>query len=83
MCVGDGANDIPMLKQAALGVAFNAKPKVQAQVQFGSPLFLAHVLNEGTSGLCTRQSPFFTNDHLSIGNRWIIKASSWGLPSIA
>ncbi|MDY7025011.1 MAG: phosphoserine phosphatase SerB [Pseudomonadota bacterium] len=28
--VGDGANDIPMLEKAGLGIAFCAKPKVQA-----------------------------------------------------
>lgn len=31
LAIGDGANDIPMLKQAGLGVAFNAKPKVVEQ----------------------------------------------------
>ena len=30
--VGDGANDLPMLKQAGLGVAFHAKPAVAAEV---------------------------------------------------
>jgi phosphoserine phosphatase len=30
--VGDGANDLPMLKAAGLGVAFRAKPVVAAQV---------------------------------------------------
>ncbi|KZF19300.1 phosphoserine phosphatase [Xylona heveae TC161] len=29
MAVGDGANDLPMMKTAGLGVAFNAKPRVQ------------------------------------------------------
>ncbi|KAI9733290.1 MAG: hypothetical protein M1834_003374 [Cirrosporium novae-zelandiae] len=29
--VGDGANDLPMLRAAGLGVAFNAKPMVQQQ----------------------------------------------------
>jgi phosphoserine phosphatase len=33
LCVGDGANDLPMLKAAGLGVAFHAKPVVAAQVQ--------------------------------------------------
>jgi phosphoserine phosphatase len=32
MSVGDGANDLPMLKHAGLGVAFHAKPAVAAQV---------------------------------------------------
>ena len=33
LCVGDGANDLPMLKAAALGVAFHAKPVVAAELQ--------------------------------------------------
>ncbi len=32
LAVGDGANDIPMLKDAGLGVALHAKPKVQDAV---------------------------------------------------
>lgn len=32
LTVGDGANDLPMLKQAGLGVAFRAKPAVAAEV---------------------------------------------------
>ena len=32
VAIGDGANDLPMLKAATLGVAFHAKPKVRAQV---------------------------------------------------
>ena len=32
MTVGDGANDLPMLRAAGLGVAFQAKPVVAAQV---------------------------------------------------
>jgi phosphoserine phosphatase len=31
VCVGDGANDLPMMGIAGLGVAFHAKPKVQMQ----------------------------------------------------
>ncbi len=33
LAVGDGANDLPMLLAAGLGVAFRAKPSVQAQVR--------------------------------------------------
>jgi P-type E1-E2 ATPase len=32
VAIGDGANDLPMLRRAGLGVAFNAKPKVQEEV---------------------------------------------------
>ena len=32
LAVGDGANDVPMLQAAGLGVAFRAKPTVAAQV---------------------------------------------------
>ncbi|AHG79067.1 Phosphoserine phosphatase [Mannheimia varigena USDA-ARS-USMARC-1388] len=34
VAVGDGANDLPMLKSASLGVALHAKPKVQEQADF-------------------------------------------------
>ncbi len=33
IAVGDGANDLPMLNLAGLGVAFHAKPKVKATAQ--------------------------------------------------
>ncbi len=33
VAIGDGANDLPMLACAALGVAFHAKPLVQAQAK--------------------------------------------------
>ncbi|KAJ3137674.1 hypothetical protein HK100_000447, partial [Physocladia obscura] len=33
VAVGDGANDLPMLGLSGLGVAFNAKPRVQEQAQ--------------------------------------------------
>ena len=32
IAIGDGANDLPMLKAATLGVAYHAKPKVREQV---------------------------------------------------
>jgi len=32
--VGDGANDLPMLQAAGLGVAFHGKPKVRAEAHF-------------------------------------------------
>jgi phosphoserine phosphatase len=34
LAVGDGANDIPMIKAAGLGVAYHAKPKAQAAANF-------------------------------------------------
>jgi len=34
IAVGDGANDIPMLHTAGLGIAFCAKPKVQAVAEY-------------------------------------------------
>ncbi len=33
IAVGDGSNDLPMLKLAGLGIAFHAKPKVQASAK--------------------------------------------------
>jgi len=38
IAVGDGANDIPMLSTAGLGIAFHAKPKVrdEAGISFGT-----------------------------------------------
>lgn len=49
VAIGDGANDIPMLKAAALGVAFHAKPTVQAQakaaIRHGSLLQLLYLLD--------------------------------------
>ena len=33
IAVGDGANDLPMLKTAGLGIAFRAKPKVKETAQ--------------------------------------------------
>lgn len=33
IAVGDGANDLPMISEAGLGIAFHAKPKVKANAQ--------------------------------------------------
>ncbi|MCK6530758.1 phosphoserine phosphatase SerB [Myxococcota bacterium] len=33
VCIGDGANDLPMLEAAGLGIAFNAKPRVREAAQ--------------------------------------------------
>ena len=42
IAVGDGANDLLMLSAAGLGIAFNAKPKVQqlAQIRLNQPSLL-------------------------------------------
>lgn len=49
VAVGDGANDLPMLRTAGLGVALHAKPKVQEQanfvVNFGDLTALCLLLN--------------------------------------
>jgi phosphoserine phosphatase len=49
VAIGDGANDLPMLHTAALGVAFHAKPKVQAavsaRINHGSLLQLLYLLD--------------------------------------
>lgn len=50
VAIGDGANDLPMLAVAALGVAFHAKPVVQAKagnaIRQGSLLQLLYLLDE-------------------------------------
>ena len=33
IAVGDGANDLPMLNEAGLGIAFHAKPRVKASAR--------------------------------------------------
>jgi phosphoserine phosphatase len=47
MAVGDGANDLAMLGEAGLGVAFRAKPAVaaaaQARIEFGDLTALLHL----------------------------------------
>ena len=39
VAIGDGANDIPMMHEAGVGIAFCAKPavRVQVSVQFNAP----------------------------------------------
>ena len=48
IAIGDGANDLPMLKAAGLGIAYHAKPSVQAQVSarinFGDLSSVIHIL---------------------------------------
>lgn len=49
VAIGDGANDLPMLAEAGLGVAFHAKPLVQAKakaaIRHGSLLQLLYLLD--------------------------------------
>ena len=33
IAVGDGANDLPMISEAGLGIAFHARPRVKANAQ--------------------------------------------------
>ena len=33
IAVGDGANDLPMIKTAGLGIAYHAKPKVNEKTE--------------------------------------------------
>jgi phosphoserine phosphatase len=44
LAIGDGSNDIPMLKTAGLGIAFQGKPKVKQEV----PVWIDHA---GPTGL--------------------------------
>ena len=48
MAIGDGANDIPMIEAAGLGVAFHAKPKTiaaaDACVRFGDLSVIAYAM---------------------------------------
>jgi phosphoserine phosphatase len=34
IAIGDGANDLPMLGRAGLGIAFNAKARVREQADY-------------------------------------------------
>ena len=56
IAVGDGANDLPMLAAAGLGVAFHAKPLVRAQAQhsishLGLDALLYLIDTDSSSGL--------------------------------
>ena len=58
IAVGDGANDLPMLQRAGLGVAFNAKPAVRqaaehslSQTRMDSILFLLGITDEDIAAL--------------------------------
>lgn len=44
VAVGDGANDLPMISTAGLGIAFHAKPKVKANAK-------QHISNVGLDGI--------------------------------
>ena len=45
IAIGDGANDLPMMAEAGLGLAFNAKPAVRAQAALVvGPVDLAEVI---------------------------------------
>ncbi len=50
IAVGDGANDLPMLNLAGLGVAYHAKPKVQAEAN-------AVINHGGLDSLCHFLAP--------------------------
>jgi len=52
IAVGDGANDLPMLQLAGLGIAYHAKPKVKTQAQHAISYFgldgLLYLLGQAT-----------------------------------
>ncbi len=51
VAVGDGANDLPMIRAAGLGIAFHAKPKVEAEadvcIRSGGLDEILDILNPG------------------------------------
>merc|ERR1740121_1694302 len=64
IAVGDGANDIPMLNAAGLGIAFCAKPKVQAATEFhinqkdlSTVLFLIGISEHVTTKMAAAEDP--------------------------
>lgn len=61
LSVGDGANDLPMLKAAGLGVAFHAKPVVaselQARIDHGDLTALLYLQGYRRSDFVERNNP--------------------------
>ena len=53
VAIGDGANDIPMLQRAGVGIAFCAKPTVREQVKYSLNVAQLDLLIEplGLSGV--------------------------------
>lgn len=53
LAIGDGANDIPMIKKSGLGVAYHAKPKVRkaadVAINHGDLTHLLYILGHGQS----------------------------------
>lgn len=49
VAIGDGANDIPMIREAGLGIAFHGKPAVvqaaDGAVRFGDLTSVLHALD--------------------------------------
>ena len=58
IAIGDGANDLKMLQYAGLGVAFRAKPVVQAQadvaINHGGLDSILQLLRTGAGGDCAQ-----------------------------
>ncbi|KAK1869332.1 hypothetical protein I4F81_011810 [Pyropia yezoensis] len=61
IAVGDGANDLPMLAVAGLGIAFNAKPAVQAAASFR--------INQRSLGAVLYLLGFSEDDQLELSGR--------------
>ena len=68
IAIGDGANDLLMLKKAGLGVAFNAKPIVQLEVSAGQAILPRESATDQivTQGPITNQYEKFTGHSLRV-----------------